>query len=425
MYNLIISANDDAWKSGSYEIDSSRYLEYTVSTISEKLKSFSSNIDFLMSLPCLFAYEGTEKPYRVGWLTNVKERDKMIYIEYKLDDSVEPIPFEKIMKIAQPLDIRKWEINRTHWAVKDGDLFEILSRIDVKFENPVITKLRTIKKEIVKNETVSTVTGFIQKIFSFKSDEDCEVFYRGHSNKKSYKLEPSLFRKDNSGNFLYLQNEDILYRELLVSNSSDFQGDTYTLDKLVRMQHYSLPTRMLDITSNPLISLYFAAISDDQEDGEVIIFNINKNFIKYFDSDTASCIANLSRLPYLEKDEIDYSEENFNEQDSIKKLLHLIREEKPYFSSSINPDDLKKIICVKSKMTNTRIVSQSGSFLLFGHDSLMNEDGMDGIRIDRIVVKNKIKILEELDRLNINERTVFPYIENSAKYVRKKYKVKY
>lgn len=425
MYNLIISANDDAWKSGSYEIDSSRYLEYTVSTISEKLKSFSSNIDFLLSLPCLFAYEGTEKPYRVGWLTNVKERDKMIYIEYKLDESVEPIPFEKIMKIAQPLDIREWEINRTHWAVKDGDLFEILSRIDVKFENPVITKLRTIKKEIVKNETVSTVTGFIQKIFSIKSDEDCEAFYRGHSNKKSYKLEPSLFRKDNSGNFLYLQNEDILYRELLVSNSSDFQGDTYTLDKLVRMQHYSLPTRMLDITSNPLISLYFAAISDEQEDGEVIIFNINRNFIKYFDSDTASCIANLSRLPYLEKDEIDYSEENFNEQDSIKKLLHLIREEKPYFSSSIKPDDLKKIICVKSKMTNTRIVSQSGSFLLFGHDSLMNEDGMDGIRIDRIVVKNKIKILEELDRLNINERTVFPYIENSAKYVRKKYKVKY
>ena len=34
-----------------------------------------------------------------------------------------------------------------------------------------------------------------------------------------------------------------------MSNSADFQYDEYTLDKLVRMQHYSLPTRLLDITS--------------------------------------------------------------------------------------------------------------------------------------------------------------------------------
>ena len=35
---------------------------------------------------------------------------------------------------------------------------------------------------------------------------------------------------------------------------------------------------------------------------------------------------------------------------------------------------------------------------------------------------NKESILRELDLLNINESTVFPYIENSAKYVSNKYK---
>jgi hypothetical protein len=42
--------------------------------------------------------------------------------------------------------------------------------------------------------------------------------------------------------------------------------------------------------------------------------------------------------------------------------------------------------------------------------------------MSRITVTKKASILEELDLLNINESTVFPYIENSAKYVAEKYK---
>lgn len=39
----------------------------------------------------------------------------------------------------------------------------------------------------------------------------------------------------------------------------------------------------------------------------------------------------------------------------------------------------------------------------------------------RITVSQKENILRQLDLLNINESTVFPYIENSAKYVAQKY----
>jgi len=41
-----------------------------------------------------------------------------------------------------------------------------------------------------------------------------------------------------------------------------------------------------------------------------------------------------------------------------------------------------------------------------------------------VLLKIKEAILRELDLLNINESTVFPYIENSAKYVAKKYEFK-
>ena len=50
------------------------------------------------------------------------------------------------------------------------------------------------------------------------------------------------------------------------------------------MQHYSFPTRLLDISSNPLAALYFACeIERDDKgkekdiDGEVILFYIKKN----------------------------------------------------------------------------------------------------------------------------------------------------
>ena len=208
----------------------------------------------------------------------------------------------------------------------------------------------------------------------------------------------------------------------MVSNSADFQSDVYTLDRLVRMQHFSLPTRLLDITSNPLIALYFACKSSQESEGEVILLSMNRSNVKYFDSDVASCLANLSRLPKLEKDSIDFSCDDFNSQSSIKQLLHFIKEEKSFFEPQIIPDDLRKIICVKGKKSNDRISSQSGAFLLFGIDAILDENGTQDISIFRITVSNKAEILTQLDKLNINESTVFPYIENSARYIAERFK---
>lgn len=56
----------------------------------------------------------------------------------------------------------------------------------------------------------------------------------------------------------------------------EFQGMNSILDKLVEMQHYNLPTRLLDVSSNALVALLFAC-QDFESDGEVIIFKEKRN----------------------------------------------------------------------------------------------------------------------------------------------------
>ncbi|WP_421793840.1 FRG domain-containing protein [Hydrocarboniphaga effusa] len=238
-----------------------------------------------------------------------------------------------------------------------------------------------------------------------------------------------MFRKDAEGNPDYFGDEANLYRELLVSNAADFEGDTHTLDRLVRMQHYSLPTRLLDITSNPLIALYFACKTEKHLDteGEVIMLSMERDQIKYFDSNTASCIANLARLDKAIKDEIDFSitdVDAFNKQFAVEQLLQFIKQEKPFFRDKIDPVHLRSIICVKGKRTNSRIAFQSGAFLLFGHEAVFDEAGTAKIAVQRFSITGKRALLDQLDHLNINESTVFPYIEQSARYIASKFKFK-
>jgi hypothetical protein len=125
MYNLFVSYSSDSWNGEPWQIDISRCVrEYTDGSISERLgKLDGSAVSELMKLPCIFAYETAQAlPPKFGILRAIAQRQGEVRVEYEIQQ-VEPfLAFEDFEKLRFELDIGKWEMNRTHWAVKDVNL---------------------------------------------------------------------------------------------------------------------------------------------------------------------------------------------------------------------------------------------------------------------------------------------------------------
>jgi raw score 3.48 len=140
---------------------------------------------------------------------------------------------------------------------------------------------------------IENINQFLDEIKKLECKNGDSLFYRGHSNKE-FKLEPSIYRKNNKEDFLYIENEDKIYRETIAKVPYDFKGKN-TIESLVLMQHYGVPTRILDLTTNPLVALYFACIENKDKDGEVVVFDIPEESTCYFDSDRVTILANLAK----------------------------------------------------------------------------------------------------------------------------------
>ena len=155
-------------------------------------------------------------------------------------------------------------------------------------------------------------------------------------------------------------------------------------------------------------------------------------YIKYYDSDTVSILSNISKRPddfCIKNLQID----EFNKEEEIKNLLHDIREEKSYFRSIIDPKDIKKVVAVKVKQSNSRIIKQSGAFLIFGISCKKTEPapipeewligGSNAGESVNLTIDGEAKkrILKQLDKLGINEATLFPELDNQARYLKNKY----
>lgn len=261
----------------------------------------------------------------------------------------------------------------------------------------------------------------LKHIEEISENKEKTTIYRGHTSYQ-HKLRPSIFRSSNER---IKNNEKTVLREIITKHPTEFSGDTGTFEKLVRIQHYGLPTRLLDVTYNPLVAVYFACEDvETRYDPEIIAITIEDKNIKYFDSDTVRCLSNLANLTNSEKQEISKksTSKELNESEPGRRLHDFILQERPNFQQRIDIEHLKKFILVNPRLNNPRIQAQTGAFLLFGVNEELKKGEKDfkihNIRID----KDKIKdIRKSVELIGVTESTIYPEISRTSVVIKRKY----
>ncbi len=281
---------------------------------------------------------------------------------------------------------------------------------------------------------VSSLIEFLQEVESINNDlinNNSILYFRGQSN-KNWKPEPGIFR-DN-----YLENEYKMFEEIINLKPEEFRKCENNLERLTLMQHYGLPTRLLDITNNPLVALYFATDTNINEDGKVFVYE------EYQDIDYEKIVILSNFAKYRANSNIEELRKNI-----IKELGYEIS-----FENMIKGINVEKIM-VKAKLDNNRILKQSGAFYIFGNEfedeyaEYLKESKLFDAKDEREkliikyfnkISKNKVKtmnyeeeksiivskeskkeIRDFLSLIGINESTLFPELEYQAKHIKTKY----
>lgn len=129
MYSLLVRAEANSWNQKPYELERGRAArEFTSEALQARFATFDGRaIEELMNFPALFAYEQfNDLPARVGWITGVRANARAVQIRYEFEPSLAPISSTALAKLNWELDFNDWEMNRTHWAIKEADLLPAL-----------------------------------------------------------------------------------------------------------------------------------------------------------------------------------------------------------------------------------------------------------------------------------------------------------
>ncbi|MHD0398164.1 FRG domain-containing protein [Staphylococcus simulans] len=151
-------------------------------------------------------------------------------------------------------------------------------------------------KENVEEIVVTNIEDLI-RIIEESEEKGKHLYFRGESKYYDYR-KPTLYRQTK----LIEKGSEYYYRTLLNELGRDDYGENTSLVRLIsELQHYGAVTRMLDVTINPLVALYFA-LDNNKKDGYLYIYSVDTDKEKF---DTGHTIAIKSALNLLDQQVID------------------------------------------------------------------------------------------------------------------------
>lgn len=112
----------------------------------------------------------------------------------------------------------------------------------------------------MKTTTIKSFEQYMEYTEKYKN----KYLFRGQAN-ENWSITPSLFRNDTA-----LNNEIKSIKEC-----EYFEPDNI-LTSIFKMQHYGIPTRLLDLTISPLAALFFAIDDDTQKNSNGVVYIIDR-----------------------------------------------------------------------------------------------------------------------------------------------------
>ena len=211
-----------------------------------------------------------------------------------------------------------------------------------------------------------------------------DLWFRGQGSSK-FQLIPYLLRKPQG-----ITRELEMFRtfkRLAPTTGINCDDDWETL---INMQHYGIPTRLLDWTTNFGVALYFACKSHVLGD-DMRIFVLDPHRLNRKSS--------RSDIPMIggDKCELEY----------VKNFI----ENKPF--------PARYPIAVKSNYVNRRVLAQSGTFTINGNSSIdpLQSDIGDSFAIIDFSDAALQSISDFFSVVNIDDFSVFPDIQGIARYI--------
>ena len=248
----------------------------------------------------------------------------------------------------------------------------------------------------MKEYSIKTLEEFIATVRLLISDFSYpNLWWRGQAD-STWTLSPGVFRPG------YKTDEQSLgfyFRMKAKPRSNNCPTNYEAPPWLLLMQHYGMPTRLLDWTESPLIALYFAVENEKENEKDAVIYALQP-----FNLNSKQCnIIGIPSPVYPELGAI------FNEA---------------FIKNDTNPDE--RTAAFQTEQFDVRHLVQQSVFTVHGCAKSMEElDDCDEF-LGKIVIPYyaKVHLRAMINVLGITRAYLFPDLDNLSAELASKYRIK-
>lgn len=213
--------------------------------------------------------------------------------------------------------------------------------------------------------------------------DSVKLWWRGQAD-SDWKLTPGIFRYGKANRE---SNISVLFRMKAKARYSNCPTSDDPFPWLFLMQHYRLPTRLLDWTESPLVALYFAVENEKDDDKDSVIWALQPSLLnsKQVQQNKILSPGNVEVRPLFK--------EAFKINDN-------------------NPD--QRIVAILTEQCDIRQLVQQSEFTIHGSpvpmENLLGNEQFLGKILIPSSEKEKFRMM--LDHFGLSRSYLFPDLEN-------------